>query len=751
MRVFLKKFWPVGFILLLWFVFSAPYFFQHKVPYASKYQVTFFTPWSEYQEFAGPVKNGAMPDVVDQIYPWKHFTIESLKKGQIPFWNPYSFSGTPHLANYQSAVFSPFNLLFFILPFVDAWSLLILLQPLLAGLFMYLFLREQRVSSSAALVGSNAFMFCGFMVTWMAYGTLAMAVAFLPLALLGIEKGFRGRSFVLGPLLLTLSIAISFFSGHFQVSLYFALYTFSYLLFKYFQTKDFRAFLRTGGFYLGGVLIALIQIIPTLELYKVAVRSEIFSNAGAIPWHYLVTVFSPDFYGNPVTRNDWLGYYAEWGSFIGIIPLVLAFAALFVKKNKKIVLFFFFAGLTALLFAVDSPFQKLLVFLKLPVFSTSIPSRIVFLFSFSFAVLAAFGFDFVIEQLKKRSFRKIVIMFSVFSASLLFIWSLLLIFKILPADKSSLAVRNMFLPSLIFSSIFAAVVLNSIFKKKFLILFLGVLLLLFTAFDSLRFANKWMPFDSRELVFPKMPVVEAMQKNVGNGRVYGDFGAYIDTYYNLPSIDGYDPLYNKRYGEFIQSATNGEFVNAQRSIVSLDKRGKYAGRVLDLLGVTIVYHPISRTNQGWAFPVWSNLKKYSVIYQDDKFQLFRNNTALPRAKLFYSYEVLKDDKNIIKKFYNDKFDFRNVLLLEEEPHFAKASPGKPNNKVEITSYTPNRVKIFVSTDKPGLLFLSDSYYPKWKVKVNGKEQKIYRADYAFRAVLVPNGESEVEFYYNGLF
>lgn len=43
------------------------------------------------------------------------------------------------------------------------------------------------------------------------------------------------------------------------------------------------------------------------------------------------------------------------------------------------------------------------------------------------------------------------------------------------------------------------------------------------------------------------------------------------------------------------------------------------------------------------------------------------------------------------------------------------------------------------------------HYPKWKVKVNGKEEKIYRADYAFRAVVVPQGESIVEFYYSGLF
>ena len=333
MRVFLKKFWPVGFILLLWFVFSAPYFFQHKVPYASKYQVTFFTPWSEYQEFAGPVKNGAMPDVVDQIYPWKHFAIESLKNGQIPFWNPYSFSGTPHFANYQSAVFSPFNILFLILPFIDAWSLLVLLQPLLAGVFLYLFLRTLKLSNIGSLIGSVTFMFCGFVTTWMAYGTMAMAVAFLPLILFAIEKNFQKVSF-LSLLLLSFSLASSFFSGHFQISFYVASFSFAYLLFKFLNSKNTKATLLTLGAYSLGISISLVQILATFELYTQAVRSELFSNAGGIPLQYLVTIFAPDFYGSPITHNGFLGQqYAEWASFIGVIPLTLALIALFGKKN----------------------------------------------------------------------------------------------------------------------------------------------------------------------------------------------------------------------------------------------------------------------------------------------------------------------------------------------------------------------------------------------------------------------------------
>src|SRR5258708_15492703 len=157
---FIKKNWTLVFIILIWFIFSSPYFLMGKVPYSSTYQVNFFPPWASYEKFHSPVKNNAMPDIATQIYPWKKFTIETYKLGQVPLWNPYNFSGNPHLANFQSAVLSPFNLLFFIFPFVDAWSILILLQHLLSGIFMYLMLRSFERSKLASALRSISFMFC---------------------------------------------------------------------------------------------------------------------------------------------------------------------------------------------------------------------------------------------------------------------------------------------------------------------------------------------------------------------------------------------------------------------------------------------------------------------------------------------------------------------------------------------------------------------------------------------------------------
>ncbi|MEK7119002.1 MAG: DUF6044 family protein, partial [Patescibacteria group bacterium] len=328
----MKKLWPVIFLIGVWFIFASPYFFKGLVPFPSKYLVTFFPPWSA--QYGMALKNNAMPDVVTQIYPWKKITIDSWKQGQVPLWNPYSFSGTPHAANYQTAVFSPVNLLYFILPFLEAWSIMILLQPLFAGLFMYFLLRTLKRSKPASLIGSIAFMFCGFLTVWMAYGTLGWAVLWLPFLFAAVVRHFKLRSHW-NLFMLSIGLAWSFFSGHFQMSLYVLAALVAFIAYQVVQAKQKRAGVELGVAVLLGLMLSAPQIFPSLDAYSRSVRSELFTQGGGIAWQYLITIFAPDFYGNPVTRNDWFGFYAEWASYIGVVPLLLVLYAM-VRKTQHI-------------------------------------------------------------------------------------------------------------------------------------------------------------------------------------------------------------------------------------------------------------------------------------------------------------------------------------------------------------------------------------------------------------------------------
>jgi hypothetical protein len=711
MKKIFEKAWPLLVILGLWFVFSFPYFSKGLVPFPSTYLATFFPPWSS--EYGMPVKNNAMPDVITQIYPWKKLTVDTWKSGAVPLWNPYSFSGTAHAGNYQSAVFFPINLLFFVLPFMDAWSIMILLQPLLAGIFMYFFVRSVDRSKEASLLAAIAFMFSGFMVVWMAYGTLSYAALFLPLIFWGVRKKYGWA--------VSAGIALSLLSGHFQVSIYVIGAAIAYIFWK----KEWR----TLWFVLFGLLIAAPQILLGIRSFTLSTRGAAVVKGEVIPWQYLLTFIAPDFFGNPVTRNDWFGHYAEWAGFIGVAPLLLAISSIIGNKSKEIWFFILLLSISLLL-ALPTPINNLLYVLKIPVLSGSAASRIIILVSFACSVLAAFGLDGLKEKI------------NIMRASILGIcivgitWIILLIGKPFDADKLNIATHNFILPSVFVILVSVACIL----KKKFVL----YILIGLTALDLLRFATKWMPFEPRQFVYPEVKSLTFLQASVGNDRAFGNIGSgEVGTGFRIPLVEGYDAVYQARYGEFISAASDGTVKPINRSVVLLDKGGRYSENILELLGVRYILHRKSDGRNVWTYPFWK-YPSYREIYSDEAYEVWENQRALPRVLLASSYAVETDKQKILDRLFSPGFTPRDSLVLEEKP---LTEPQSGTGSAEIVLYTPNKVTIKTNSQTPKLLFLSDVYDTGWQVSIDGQSSLILRADYDFRAVSLTSGKHTVIFTY----
>ena len=49
-------------------------------------------------------------DAFTYFYPYRDYAARAIREGSIPLWNPYLFLGAPFLANPQTAVFYPLNL-----------------------------------------------------------------------------------------------------------------------------------------------------------------------------------------------------------------------------------------------------------------------------------------------------------------------------------------------------------------------------------------------------------------------------------------------------------------------------------------------------------------------------------------------------------------------------------------------------------------------------------------------------------------
>src|SRR5207253_2591384 len=97
---------------------------------------------------------------------------------------PYQFCGTPFVANSQSAVFYPGNLLHYLMPTAYAMGWTAVLHLVLAATFMWLFLRHLGLKDLAGVLGGIAFAFSTWQVSWLHLPTFLNTSCWLPLMLL---------------------------------------------------------------------------------------------------------------------------------------------------------------------------------------------------------------------------------------------------------------------------------------------------------------------------------------------------------------------------------------------------------------------------------------------------------------------------------------------------------------------------------------------------------------------------------------
>lgn len=362
--------------------------------------------------------NPLMWDGIAEFYPWRVFASNTLHSGYLPLWNPYQFCGTPFVANSQSAVFYPLNLLFYILPVWKAFGVSVLLHLFLTGSFAYWFLRSPQMGlgRAAALLGAVAWQLCHWQVAWLELPTFLCVSAWLPLALLWVDRTVeRPTPFRAG--VLGLCLGIMLLAGHLQIALYCLGLITAYALFRALPR------LRSDGPRLLGCALLVLalafglaapQILPTLELARVSHRAGGLATVSAyhgyirlaLPPANLITLWLPSFFGSPTRGTYWgIGLnggpsaYIENACYCGILTLLLSFAGTIATwRSDKTTRFFAVTALVSLLLALGTPLNAL-PFFGIPGFAqTGSPGRILVLWSFCTAVLAAQGAQAVLRS-----------------------------------------------------------------------------------------------------------------------------------------------------------------------------------------------------------------------------------------------------------------------------------------------------------------------------------------------------------------
>ena len=615
--------------LLIWLIFSYPFFFRGRIPAPLDFLVDFYSPWEQYYNL--PVKNASLSDVVSQIIPWKLFNAQELKAGRIPIWNPYNLGGTPQLGNWQSGVLYPTTLLFLVLPEMVAWSLHVLLQPLLAGLFMLLFLRSLSLSQISSLLGAIVFAYGGFMTSWFEWGTLGHAILWLPLALYGVDRVKSkeqrvksNRTNIRISLLTIFAMTMSLLAGHPQTSIYLMITIIGYFLYRNWSLGKFMLLLFTNYYLLFPILLAAPQVFPSIQVYMESAKNLIDGSGWAksflIKPENLLTFFAPDFFGNPVTRNNWGSFsYVEMGGYIGISSLFLAITGIFLvfRKTK----FFIILIISAMIFAVDTPLSRLLIDLGIPVISGSSPSRLMGVIDFSLAVLAAFGLNFISEISKKKQIKSLVKIIIAITLVFAGMW----IWTFISTNPSALVTRrNLIFPSIIFGSVITVSVSTSLVSKKIYSL-LFTLYFLLSVFDLFRFHHKFNPFALKQYWYPDVPVLSELAKRTG--RTFGGFEGNMNIQYHIKTIEGYDPLINK---EIIRMTYTPDELSKKNRIVSPDfpKGDPATIELLNKMGVKWIVDYAVPGNGPWDLRLWNYGDQFRMDWRDASYQILYNTKAV---------------------------------------------------------------------------------------------------------------------------
>jgi len=755
-----KNFLLVLFLfLLVAFGFFYKTILNKQVPFPGDLLVSEYNPWKSYSILGynpSSYPNKAQYfDVLRQLYPWKTFAISSFKNSSFPLWNPYNFSGAPLLGNIQSAVFYPLNILYFFIGQKLGWLILVILQPFLASIFMYLFCRQIKLAIFGAFVSSIAFSYSLFMSVFLEYNSYFHVILWLPLILYAFEKLIvRINPFY--TLLFVVSIVCSLLGGHLQLSALVFVFTVVYIFFRLLNLQN-RKKIRYGILFIClltlGLGISGIQLLPTFELIQFSARVPqsygFLRDTLLIQPYQLILFLIPDLFGNPATRNYLINdTYPGNAVYVGLISFAFALFSLRLIKRNYFVCFFFIMSIILLLFLVRSPFSDLFYRFNIPLISTSSPTNAIFLLSFSMSILAGFGIDSWRKASKKSFFLIMLAIAGIFTA----VW----LFALTDYGKQ-ISIRNLLYSTMIFS-IFGAIFLIGTFvqnRKNFL----AVLLIGITAFDLFYFFQKFNPFVPSQLIFPSTRITTWVRENAGVNRIWGYGFALLEanfaTQYSFFSPDGYDPLYPKWYGEFIQSSRDGKinthFTNQTRSDAVIAPgfgetdlaMNKSRLKVLDLLGVKYILDRKENASSQKTFP----LERFSLVFEQDGWKVFENKKALPRAFLVSSYLVAKSPQDFEKLFFAKDFDPSKTIVLEKNLQNQHFNDSNHRSDVQIISYTPNEIKLKTNADGNSLLFLSDTYFPGWKAYVDTHETRVYKANYSFRAIVVPSGSHKIIYVY----
>jgi hypothetical protein len=356
-------------------------------------------------------------DLRHHHYPWRVWAANEWLSGRIPLWCSGVANGYPLMADGQvGALYPPTMLLFMLLPSAWAMNLSILLHSLWAALGTFLLVRALGRSVLASILAGVGYAFGGFFVAHTLYLGMQNALAWLPFTLWALIRATSPNpGGVCRWAWVVLGLCMMMLAGHPQAAVYGWLLTGGLFLWRVHPVwKNPRLLVTFAMSVILAAALAAPQILATLELTRFSMRSggvsEIFAETGSMPPLEFINAVLPRFFGfeRPADAPVTYGHEASgyWGAanhwdmafYFGIPIVVLATRRIFDRSRR----FWLCVAFLACVMMLGKYTPVYTIVRHLPGLGYfRFPSRFAMWLALAVPVLAAFGFDDLMDDLRK--------------------------------------------------------------------------------------------------------------------------------------------------------------------------------------------------------------------------------------------------------------------------------------------------------------------------------------------------------------
>jgi hypothetical protein len=703
--------------------------------------INILPPWGNWNQ-RRMLSNPEMNDLAMQIVPWAHQAREAWRSLHFPIWNALAGCGYPLLANGQSSAMSPLRLLALPLPLGYAMTAEAALKLLIALTGMYLFCRR-RYDELPSAIGAIAFAFCTFVITWLHFPIVTVAV-WLPAAFLAIELLIEQRTyrrFLFAVIVWTAMLYgghpetvthVTFFGGLFALWIAFAE-----------RAVPRRDAIRSLALTAFAIFVAAMLASPFIATFAETVKKsqrfqELQVHANEEPpfsdFASAIGTFQPNFYGHAPGEKPWGPATAESiTGFAGILGIASWFALLFraiaTRRFRTREFFLVILALVAAGIVFNWPVISAVFHF---VFRLAANARLRLFLCWIAAALTAAAID------TARRERSIHFLAGVLTTAAILLG--LMLTRSFPSDAAKDTAMIAILPSMIVLVLSSLFVLQARGRHIAAMLVGGALVAeLWTATDG------WNPVLPSEAMYPTTPLIEKLQRlqdatpRNAPFRIVGIGAALFpnaQAMYGFADIRTHDPMAFGRYLGVLRLLTNLE---------TNEYFAKWSNAETPLLNYLNVRYMVGDPGLDPGDP-----RRYQLVYDGRDGRIFENRDVKPR--FFAAHDI-------VLSFRHDRFaqtltehDFSkqtvvNILPVDSDRMRNDLLAPKSDPMVQIVEAADTNFRLHIRSQRYALIVSSQPWWPGWRVFRNGQRVAPQPVNGAFLGFTIPPGDWDIRIDY----